>query len=69
MVLGEKLIKLLVKQNATPEEKKVQALIKAALLSDNESWAVPSEGDRLEKSMPWAQGLTKYKGRKLVEKK
>ena len=35
MVLGEKLIKLLVKQNATPEEKKVQALIKAALLSDN----------------------------------
>ena len=35
MVLGEKLIKLLVKQNATPEEKKVQALIQAALLSDN----------------------------------
>ncbi len=35
----------------------------------DESWAVPIEGDRLEKSMPWAQELTKYKGRKLVEKK
>ena len=28
-------IEMLAKQNATPEEKKIQALIKAALYSDN----------------------------------
>lgn len=33
--LIEKLIELLAKKDTTPEEKKVQALIKAALLSDN----------------------------------
>lgn len=33
--LTEKLIELLAKQDATPEEKKVQAMIKAALLSEN----------------------------------
>lgn len=33
--LTKKLIDLLVKQNATPEEKKVQALIKMALLGDS----------------------------------
>lgn len=35
MGLERRLIELLVKRNATPEEKKVQAMIKAALLSDN----------------------------------
>ena len=33
--LTKKLIEILAKQDATPEEKKVQALIKTALLSDN----------------------------------
>lgn len=33
--LTKKLIDILAKQDATPEEKKVQALLKSALLSDN----------------------------------
>ena len=33
--LTNKLIEILVKKDATPEEKKVQALIKSALLSEN----------------------------------
>ena len=33
--LTKKLIEILAKQDATPEEKKVQALIKSALLSEN----------------------------------
>lgn len=33
--LTKKLIEILAKQDATPEEKQVQALIKSALLSDN----------------------------------
>lgn len=33
--LTKKLIEILAKKDATPEEKKVQALIKSALLSDN----------------------------------
>lgn len=33
--LTKKLIEILAKQDATPDEKKVQALLKSALLSDN----------------------------------